>query len=193
VTDNETNPLSNTRTTLKKKLSLYNQFTRKVAIAKGNTESQNARLFAFVNAGMADAGTLIWAEKYANFFNRPVPGLRPSNGGTTGESPYPKWLPRGGLTSNRITSFQNWTPNFPAYPSGHSGFGAATFQLVRRFYGVPAGQAGYGPDDVFSGTFVSDEYNGVTFNNTGIVRPLVLRGYKDGGLWKAIIDNCQSR
>ena len=43
---------------------------RKVALAKGNSESQNARLFAFVNAGMADAGTLIWATKYSEFYQR---------------------------------------------------------------------------------------------------------------------------
>jgi hypothetical protein len=46
---------------------------------------------------------------------------------------------------------------------------------------------------VYTETIVSDEYNGVTFNNTGVVRPLVLRGYKNGGLWKAIVDNSQSR
>ena len=44
----------------------------KVAIAKGNSEAQNARLFAFVNAGMADAGTLIWATKYNQFYQRYV-------------------------------------------------------------------------------------------------------------------------
>ena len=40
---------------------------------------------------------------------------------------------------------------------------------------------------------MSGEFNGVTFNNSGVVRPLVLRGYKDGGLWKAILDNADSR
>jgi hypothetical protein len=58
---------------------------------------------------------------------------------------------------------------------------------------VPAGAAGWGPDTVYSGTFVSGEFNGETFNNSGVVRPLVLRGYKDGGMWKAILDNCNSR
>lgn len=58
---------------------------------------------------------------------------------------------------------------------------------------MPAGAAGYGPDSVFCGDVVSGEYNGVTFNNSGVVRPLVLRGHKDGGLWKAILENAQSR
>jgi len=40
---------------------------------------------------------------------------------------------------------------------------------------------------------VSREFNGVSFNNSGVVRPLVLRGYKNGGLWKAMVDNSISR
>jgi hypothetical protein len=91
-------------------------------------------MFAFLNAAMGDAGTLVWAAKYVNFFNRPVTGIRNTNGG--GPSIYPEWIPRGGQTSNQISSYQNWSPNFPAYPSGHSGFGSSVFQIIRRFYGV---------------------------------------------------------
>ena len=58
---------------------------------------------------------------------------------------------------------------------------------------MPAGAAGWGPDSVYTGDVVSGEFNGKTFNNSGVVRPLVLRGYKDGGLWKAMLDNCNSR
>ena len=49
---------------------LYNQFIRKVVETRGNTESQKARLFAFVNAGMADVGTLVWSTKYSQFYQR---------------------------------------------------------------------------------------------------------------------------
>ena len=96
-------------------------------------------------------------------------------------------------TKTKKNSTHSWTPPFPAYPSGHTGFGSAAFQLVRLFYGVPAGAAGHGPDAVFEGDFVSGEYDGATFDNAGVVRPLVLRGYKGGGLWKAILENAQSR
>ena len=121
--------------------------------------------------------------------SRPVTGVRAGRAGAA----LPGWLPLGSHTSNVVSSLQNWTPNFPSYPAGHGAFGAAAFQLVRLFYGVPAGAAGWGPDAVYSGTLVSGEFNGATFNNSGVVRPLVLRGYKDGGLWKAILDNCNSR
>ena len=120
---------------------------------------------------------------------RPVTGVRAGRAGAA----LPGWLPLGSPTSNVVSSLQNWTPNFPSYPAGHGAFGTAAFQLVRLFYGVPAGAAGWGPDAVYSGTFVSEELNGATFSNSGVVRPLVLRGYKDGGLWKAILDNCNSR
>lgn len=122
--------------------------------------------------------------------NRPVTGIRAANSG--GPS-LPGWLPYGAATSNVVSSLQNWTPNFPSYPTGHGAFCTAAFQLVRLFYGVPAGAAGWGPDSVYTGDFVSDEFNGRTFNSSGVVRPLVLRGYKDGGLWKAILDNANSR
>jgi hypothetical protein len=46
----------------------------------------------------------------------------------------------------------NFTPPFPAYPSGQAGIGGAIFQIMRRFYGT---------DNVVF-TFVSDEFNGVT-------------------------------
>jgi len=55
---------------------LYNQIVRKIAAAKNNTEADNARLFAFVNAAMGDAGILAWDEKYSHDFWRPVVGIR---------------------------------------------------------------------------------------------------------------------
>ena len=61
----------------------------------------------------------------------------------------------------------NFTPPFPAYPSGHAGFGGALFQILRRFYGT----------DRIPFTFVSDEFNGVTLDNEGHVRPLMPRSF----------------
>ncbi len=41
-------------------LRLYNKIVRGLAVAKGNSVDDNARLFAFANAAMADAGILAW-------------------------------------------------------------------------------------------------------------------------------------
>ena len=62
---------------------LYNQIVRRVAQARSpgsantpNTVAENARLFAFVNVALADAGILAWDQKYVHDFWRPVVGIR---------------------------------------------------------------------------------------------------------------------
>jgi hypothetical protein len=74
-------------------------------------------------------------------------------------------MPLGAPASN-LTG-PNFTPPFPAYPSGHASFGGALFQTLRRFF-----QA-----DEIPFTFVSDEFNGVTRDNGGNVRPYIPRSF----------------
>ena len=182
---------------------LYNQIVREVADKQGNTPRLNAKLFAMVNAAMGDAGILAWEQKYNHNLWRPVVGIRehdPSMGAigaatsNIDEDCDTTWLPLGKPSSNADTVKQpaakNGTPPFPAYPSGHATFGAAAFQIVRRFYGQGAG---IGPDTLFSGQhFVSDECNGVTRDNKGNVRPRHRRSF-DQGLWQMIVENGLSR
>jgi hypothetical protein len=175
---------------------LYNQIVRKVAIAKGNKRAQNARLFALVNVAMADAGILAWDQKYIHDLWRPVLGVRehhPSLG--YGGSPAtdisgdsdPEWKPLGAPLSNSIG--KNFTPPFPAYPSGHATFGAAALHMTRLFYNV----CQPGPDNLASGLcFVSDELDGITTDNTGTTRSRHVREFP-GGLWQMIIENGLSR
>jgi hypothetical protein len=175
---------------------LYNQIVREVAEAQKNGEAENARLFALVNTAMADAGTLSWEQKYAYELWRPVLGLRehdPSLGssGTPGNDLHNDtdvgWLPLGSPKSN--TTGRNFTPPFPAYPSGHATFGAAALQMTRLFYGMGAP----GRDSLFDGlSFVSDEHNGKTTDNQGTVRPRHARNFPDG-LWEMIRENSLSR
>ena len=183
---------------------LYNQIVREVAIAQGRMPRDHARLFAMVNAAMGDAGILAWEQKYVHNLWRPVLGIReydmsmgPVGGAATDNIRNdcdPNWLPLGKPSSNAETSKspppRNGTPPFPAYPSGHATFGAATFQIVRRFYG---GNLPDGPDTLFQNLhFVSDECNGVTRDNKGVVRPSHRRSFP-GGLWQMIEENGLSR
>jgi vanadium chloroperoxidase len=40
------------------------------------------------------------------------------------------WLPLGSQVTNTISQgLRSFTPNFPAYPSGHATFGSAAFQV----------------------------------------------------------------
>lgn len=167
---------------------LYNQIIRVVAEARSNDAAANARLFAMVNAAMADAGVLAWQAKYDHDLWRPVVGVRENAGSPGSKNGDGSWLPLGAPRSNEPGA-KNFTPPFPAYPSGHATFGAAAFQIVRRFYGVRTD----GPDQLFDGlSFVSEELNGVTTDNQGAVRPRIPRTFPEG-LWGMIRENSLSR
>jgi len=167
---------------------LYNQIAVQIAEQMGSNHMELARLLALANVAMADAAIAIWESKYFYQFWRPVTGIRESdvgtgptglgdgNAATMGDVTFsPLGAPASNLTG------PNFTPPFPAFPSGHAGFGGAIFQVLRRFYGT----------DNIPFTFVSDEFNGVTRDNQGNVRPLIARSFSS--LSKAEEENGQSR
>ena len=167
---------------------LYNQITVQIADQGRLSAIQFARLLALVNVAMADAGMTIWESKYHYDFWRPVLGIRESDPGTgpTGLGDGnpdtvgdPAFSPLGAPASN-LTG-PNFTPPFPAYPSGHAGFGGALFQVLRRFYGT----------DNIAFTFVSDEFNGQTKDNNGNIRLFRPRSFSN--LSQAEEENGQSR
>jgi vanadium chloroperoxidase len=266
---------------------LYNLIIRRVAQAKGNSEAENAVLFALVNAAMGDAGILSWEQKYTHNFWRPVVGIREHDpsfgpGATEGRDDIsanadPQWLPLGAPKSNVLnerfapatrplnppgnnaafgeeearidaaaaaapppptmeevmrnprflcasflpclTLGKNFTPNFPAYPSGHATFGAAAFQMARLVFGVKPKDRkrdtlteglDFISEEFFSG---NERYQGKFFENRdvhciapeqqnkgttgtqdnfGTVRPTHRRAFKDG-FWQMIIENAVSR
>ncbi len=180
---------------------LYNQIVRAVAIEQNdidpnNSVDKNARLFALVNVAMGDAGVLAWDQKYIHDLWRPVVGIReadPSLGPTgignnvLSDDSDPSWLPLGAPNTN--STGKNFTPSFPAYPSGHATFGAAALHITRLFYGVTSRSN----DNLFDGlTFASDEFNGINRDNKGAVRPKHVRNFP-GGLWQMIVENGLSR
>ncbi len=178
---------------------LYNQIVRRIAVARNNSVADNARLFAFLNVAMADAGILAWDQKFIHNFWRPVVGIREHDksmgpAATQADNDISndcdaQWMPLGAPRTNRIG--KNFTPPFPAYPSGHATFGGAAFHITRLFYGVAAGDRN--PDTLFDGlNMVSDEFNGVSTDNKGTVRPRHIRNFP-GGLWQMIEENGRSR
>jgi len=168
---------------------LYNQIAVQLAAERGLDVVELARLLALVNVALADAGIAIWESKYFYQVWRPVAGIRESdpgtgptglgdgNAATVGDA---GWTPLGAPASN--SAGPSFTPPFPGYPSGHAGFGGALFQVLRRYFGT---------DDI-QFTFVSDEFDGVTVDNTsGQVRPLSPRTF--ASLSEAEEENGQSR
>jgi len=165
---------------------LYNQIARQVAAQQGTSGIELARLLVLLNVAMADAGIASWESKYFYKVWRPIAGIRESdagawgpgdgNAGTHGDLTF---TPLGAPASN--LQAPNFTPPFPAYPSGHATFGGALFQTLRRFYDT----------DEIEFTFVSDEYNGVTLDNEGNVRPYIPRTFANFS--EAEEENGQSR
>lgn len=167
---------------------LYNQIAVNIADQRRVRGIEFARLLALVNVAMADAGMTIWESKYHYDLWRPITGIRESDPGTgptglgdgnpdtAGDTTF---SPLGAPASN--LSGPDFTPPFPAYPSGHAGFGGALFQTMRRFYRT----------DQIAFTFVSDEFNGQTRDNDGTVRPYQPRSFSN--LSQAEEENGQSR
>ena len=177
----------------------YNQIVQQIAKNKGNSLEQNVQLFALINVAMADAGILAWEQKYKSNFWRPVLGIREHDKsmGIVASVPTsdisddcdPNWLPLGAPKTNETA--KNFTPPFPAYPSGHATFGAAAFHTVRMFYGINPNDTN--PDTLLAGIdFVSEECNGINKDNKGTIRPHHLRHFPKG-LWQMIVENGFSR
>jgi hypothetical protein len=159
---------------------LYNQIARKIARLQGNSEVENARFFALINLAMGDAGIAAWEAKYTYQFWRPIVGIREA--ATTGNPATiadPSWQPLGAQADYK--SGTNFTPPFPSYVSGHATIGSSMFQILRRYYGT----------DEIAFHFQSDEFNGVTRDETGAVRPTRTRRYAN--LTQAELENHDSR
>ncbi len=167
---------------------LYNQITVQIGLDQGLDVVQLTRLIALVNVSMMDAGSASWDSKYHYSYWRPITAIREADAGTgpTGAGDNnpatqgdPNFTPLGAPASN--LAGRDFTPPFPAYPSGHATFGGALFHTIRLFFGT----------DNIPFTFVSDEFDGNTRDAFGNVRPLLPRSFRN--LTDAEQENGQSR
>ncbi len=160
---------------------LYNQMARKIAIEHHITNvNEMARFLAVMNVAMADAGIAAWDSKWYYHVWRPITAIRAgdadTNPATAGDA---AWYPLGAPATN--SRKPNFTPPFPAYPSGHATFGGSVFETLRQYW-----------PDATPFTLISDEYNGKNADSvTGKVRkytPVRYNSFKD-----AEFDNAESR
>jgi hypothetical protein len=106
------------------------------------TVSQNARLLAQMNCGMADACIVCWSVKYINNHWRPITAIR--RGDTDGNPntvPDAAWQP----LADQLPAPN--TPPFPAYTSGHSTFGGVSARVMQRSFGTDAVPFDCGTDE----------------------------------------------
>lgn len=167
---------------------LYNQIASQIGVDEGLKGLELLRVLAITNVAMADACIAGWESKFHYNLWRPVTGIReadPGMGptglgdGNPATIADPTYVPLCAPATN--LQAPNFTPPFPSYPSGHATFGGALFQTLREEFGT----------DEIPFTFVSDEYNGVTKDNVGNVRPLLPRSFQT--LSQAEEENGQSR
>ena len=140
---------------------LYNEVARAIVLEHGlNGLADAARMLAVINTAMADAAIAAWDSKWHYQFWRPVTAIRSAQqGGNTDVQPDASWYPLGAQATN--TRGPNFTPPFPAYVSGHATIGGALFQIMRHYY----------PEKT-PFVFVSDEWNGINKDISGVARPL---------------------
>jgi hypothetical protein len=131
---------------------LFNQIVEDVALQEHNTLAQNARLFGLVDVAIGDAGIVAWDAKYTYNLWRPVTAIQQANtDGNPATTADPTWTP---LAAPNAPGLPNYTPPFPAYPSGHATFGGAVFTVLADFYHT----------DNIHFTIGSDELPGVTYS-----------------------------
>lgn len=115
---------------------LYNQIAEEISLQHHYSLDDNARLFALLDVAQADAGIACWESKYYYDYWRPVTAVR--EGDTDGNANTvadPNWEPLGAPAGGPPRDF---TPPFPAYPSGHATFGAAIFRILELVCGSDA-------------------------------------------------------
>jgi hypothetical protein len=102
----------------------WNRIAQTVARSAGLSVHENARLFALLNAALADAAIVCWDMKFSCNLWRPITAIQEAD--TDG--------------NDRTTRDPNWrplldTPPFPSCTSGHSTFSGAAAQLLASFFG----------------------------------------------------------
>lgn len=91
------------------------------AVSQNNRLSTNARMFALLGIGLADAAICAWDNKYSFNYWRPVTGIRQADtDGNPATAQDVAWTP---LIA---------TPPFPSFTSGHSTFSASAARVLAR-------------------------------------------------------------
>lgn len=105
----------------------WNLIAQSISSSRGQSITENARMFAAINVGMADAAICAWDCKYTQDCWRPIDAIRLADtDGNASTDPDTGWLPL--LT----------TPNHPSFVSGHSTFSRTAANILASLIGGDA-------------------------------------------------------
>ena len=114
-------------------LFLWGGLERSLSARFGLSTAENARLFAEVSLGEADAAIGCWNDKYYWNFWRPIDAIQLADtDGNRRTTADPAWRPLFDPATPTTPALT--TPNFPDHPSGHSCLTGATMSMMRDFF-----------------------------------------------------------
>ena len=98
--------------------ALWNRIALSISASRHLTFSEEARLLALLDIGMADAAIGCWDAKYKYLFWRPITAIRTD--GIPADAAWTPLIP---------------TPAHPDYPSGHSCVSGAAGRILSNYFG----------------------------------------------------------
>lgn len=103
---------------------IWNNVARTVALARGTTTAENARLFALLNISMHDALQTTMTSKFQYGLWRPMTAIRRADeDGNPNTAPDVSWAP---LIGN---------PPYPTYAGNHAAIGTSQATILALFFG----------------------------------------------------------
>lgn len=103
---------------------VWNNVARAVAVSRGQTTAQNARLFALLNIAFHDALQTTMASKFVHGLWRPVTAIRRADeDGNPDTEPDANWSPLIG------------SPPYPTYAGNHAAIGTSQSTILGLFFG----------------------------------------------------------
>jgi hypothetical protein len=105
---------------------VWNQIADQAALGFGNSLHQNARLFALLDATLADSAIALYDGKYAFHRWRPITAITATDQGNSNTAADPNWVPLAN------------TANDPSYPGAHATFSQAAATVLEGFFGTDA-------------------------------------------------------
>jgi hypothetical protein len=99
----------------------WNEIAASLIAERNLGAARASRVFALLDAALADAGIAAWDAIYAYNYWRPITAIRTA--GVNNNNPDPTWSPL------------SVTPPFPSYVSAHSAFSCAAATVLASFFG----------------------------------------------------------